>query len=55
MNIVTGSGRHRKVFELPCATIVKRSPEGEQKEAASVVCSLLGIKNNARKPVQASA
>lgn len=33
----------RTKLELPCAAIVKRSPELEQRAAVSLVCGLLGL------------
>lgn len=44
MRIVTGSGRNRETFELPCAHVVKAAPVKDQEAACKHVCGLLGIK-----------
>jgi len=44
MVIVAGRGNRRKTLELPCSSIVKNSSAKEQKQAVSLVCSMLGIK-----------
>lgn len=46
MNIVTGSGRRRSVLALPHASVVKRSPEDQQKQVHGIVCNMLGVKEN---------
>ena len=43
MRIVVGRGNKRNTFDLPCATIVNRSPKAEQVQARDLVCSLLRI------------
>lgn len=43
MNIVTGSGKDRKVFEFPHASIVNRSPVEQQEAAKNLLCNMLHI------------
>lgn len=43
MNIVTGSGNNRKVFEFPHASVVHNSPKSEQKAALNLLCGMLNI------------
>ncbi len=43
MNIITGSGGSRKVFEFPHASIVNRSPVEEQEAAKALLCRMLKI------------
>lgn len=43
MNIVTGSGNSRKVFEFPAAEIVNRSPVNQQVAAKNLLCGMLNI------------
>ena len=44
MNIVTGSGRRRSVLALPHSSVVKRSPEDQQRQVHGIVCNMLGVK-----------
>jgi len=43
MNIVTGSGNRRKVFEFPAAEIVHHSPINQQVAAKELLCNMLKI------------
>ncbi len=44
MMIIRGRGNKAKRFEMPCAELVKRSPEDQQKQGRDLLCDLLGIK-----------
>lgn len=43
MRIVKGSGKSRKVYDLIHGSVVRRSPESEQKAYISNVQQLLGV------------
>lgn len=43
MNIVTGSGKSRKVLTFPHASIVNRASKAEQDAAKSLLCNLLNV------------
>lgn len=43
MRIVKGRGSRRNTFELPCATIVNRSPVQEQEQVKNILCDMMGI------------
>jgi hypothetical protein len=43
MRIVKGSGNSRKVIEIVDSSIVRRSPENEQRAYAGQICDVLGI------------
>lgn len=43
MRIVKGSGRARKIYDLAHGSVVKRSPESEQKAYIGNVQALLGV------------
>jgi hypothetical protein len=43
MNIVTGSGNRRSVFQFPCSVIVNRSPEDQKIAARNLLCNMLNI------------
>lgn len=45
MKIISGRGKNRKVvIELPCAAIVKASPDKEQIMTRDLVCDIIGIR-----------
>lgn len=51
MDIVTGSGRNRKVFTFPDASVVHASPKAEQKAAKHLLCEMLNIDPESHKEV----
>lgn len=43
MRIVIGRGRRREVISLPCASIVKRGSDDEQRKYTTAICGVLGV------------
>lgn len=43
MRLVIGRGQYRRVYELPCAEIVRRASPSDQRTFVEGVCNLLGI------------
>ena len=44
MYLVIGRGRSRKVYEIPCADIVKRAGRDDVKQLVENVCAILNVK-----------